>query len=297
MRKLFLAFVISSAIITLNSCGSDSGTDESNTGGDTTAVKEDTGSVAQKIFYSIPSPIELAQLIQKAGASYNKDLLNDIDNAAKYSSVNSKAINLGVYGSDLSYTSIFDQTQESILYLRCAKKLADGLGISGAFTENTVDRMQANYGNQDSLLNIISDSYYTTDEYLKENQRENTSALVIAGGWIEGLYIGTQLVRSTKDNSGIITRIAEMKGSLANLIALLESYKSEEGAAEILSSLKAIQSVYDEMKISDSKPEVKTDAKTRTTTIGGTSSYSLTTEQLNKITKLAEELRAKIIKV
>ena len=88
-----------------------------------------------------------------------------------------------------------------------------------------------------------------------------------------------------------------MKGSLANLIALLESYKSEEGAAEILSSLKAIQSVYDEMKISDSKPEVKTDAKTRTTTIGGTSSYSLTTEQLNKITKLAEELRAKIIKV
>lgn len=282
----------------MSSCGSEIGTGESTSDEDTSAVKSNNANFnTQEIFHSIPSPIEMAQLIQKAGAFYNKDVLNDIDNAAKYTSTNARALNLGAYGTDLSYTSIFNQSQESILYLRCAKKLSDGLGISGAFTEQTVERMQANYGNQDSLLNIISDSYYTADEYLKENQRENTSVMVIAGGWIEGLYIGTQLVKSTKNNAGIITRIAEMKGPLQNLLSLLELCENEDGVAEIVVRLKAIKSVYDEMKIEISKPTTNTNPKTKITKIGGTSTYSLTTEQFEKIFELAKKLRETIIKV
>ena len=157
--------------------------------------------------------------------------------------------------------------------------------------------MQANYGNQDSLLTIISDSYYAADEYLKDNQRENTSILVIAGGWIEGLYIATQLVKSTTNNSGIITRIAEMKGSLENLVFLFESFGKEEGVTDLVTNLKAIKSVYDEMEPIDAETEVTTDSQKKITTIRGTSTYSLTPEQLAKITLLAEKLRTKIIKV
>ena len=170
---------------------------------------------AQNVFYSIPSPIETTTLLKAAGAKYDAKILNPIENVAKYESVASKAMNLGIYGSDLSFTSIFDQTQESMLYLRCTNKLASGLGISGAFDESTTSRIEANMQNRDSLLSIISDSYWNADAYLKDNGQPGVSALIVAGGWMEGLYIAVKIANTTK-NQAIITRIGEQKLSLDN---------------------------------------------------------------------------------
>jgi hypothetical protein len=252
---------------------------------------------AQNIFYSIPSPIELAQLIQKAGAKYNKDLLNDINNVSKYNSNSSKALNLGVYGADLSYTSVFDNnTQESILYLGCTRKLAESLGVGNAFDEKTVDRINANTGKKDSLLSIISDSYMSTDEMLKESQRENASALVIAGGFIEGIYLGTQLAKASKNGADIVNRIAEQKGTLDNVIGLLGTSAEDAGVASILTDLKALQTIFGEVTVgATSGATVKTDAATKVTTIGGKIAYTVTPATMTKLTDKAAEIRTKII--
>jgi hypothetical protein len=282
------------------SCGSNE------TAGDT--EKADTASIApqeikkisgkaQNIFYSIPSPIELAQLIHKAGAKYNKDLLNSIDNLSKYNSNNSKALNLGIYGADLSYTSVFDNnTTESILYLKCTRKLAESLGVGNAFDDKTIERMQANSGKKDSMLSIISDSYMSTDEMLKESQRENASALVIAGGFIEGIYLGTQLAKASKNNTDIINRIAEQKGTLDNVINLLSPNEEETGVASILTDIKALQTIFNEVTVNTTTAaNVKTDATTNVTSIGGKIVYTVTPETINKLTEKAAEIRTKII--
>jgi len=256
-----------------------------------------TDGKAQNIFYSIPSPIELAQLIQKAGATYNKDLLNPIENVTKYNSNSSKALNLGIYGADLSYTSVFDNnTQESILYLNCTRKLAESLGVGNAFDEKTMDRMQANTGKKDSLFSIISDSYMTTDEMLKESQRQNASALVIAGGFIEGIYLGTQLAKTSKKGADIINRIAEQKGTLDNVIGLLSSGEQDAAVTAILDDLKALQTIFSEVKVStESAASVKTNEATKVTTIGGKIVYTVTPETIEKLTAKAAEIRNKII--
>ena len=280
------------------SCGSGEGTGETegvDTSGMETGGMKKADSKAQNIFYSIPSPIELAQLIQKAGAKYNKDLLNSIDNVSKYNSNGSKALNLGVYGADLSYTSVFDNnTQESILYLGCTRKLAESLGVGNAFDEKTVDRIQANTGKKDSLLTIISDSYMNTDEMLKESQRENASALVIAGGFIEGIYLGTQLAKSSR-NADIVNRIAEQKGTLDNVIGLLGANEQDAGVASVMTDLKALQTIFSEVTVSSSSgSNVKTDAATKVTTIGGKIIYTVTPDTMNKLTDKAAEIRTKI---
>lgn len=276
--------------------GETDGTDTSDMGnGDGGMTK--SNSKAQNIFYAIPSPIELAQLIQKAGAKYNKDLLNSPDNISKYSTNTSKALNLGVYGGDLSYTSVFDDnTQESILYLACTRKLAESLGVGSAFDEKTVDRIQNNTGKNDSLLTIISDSYMTTDELLKESQRENASALVIAGGFVEALYLGTQLAKVTKNNADIITRLAEQKGTLDNVIGLLSSYEQDAGVAGVLADVKQLKELYDHVKVeSKSTSEAKTNPNTKVTTIGGKIIYTMTPELVEKLTIKSAEIRNKII--
>lgn len=282
-------------------CGSNEGTEQTGESDstDTNAVTQ-TKNKAQNIFYAIPSPIELAQLIQKAGAKYNKDLLNPPtnDNIAKYVSNTSKALNLGVYGADLSYTSVFDNnTQESILYLAATRKLAESLGVGNAFDETTVNRMEANTGKKDSLMTIISDSYMSTDEMLKESQRENASSLVIAGGFVEAIYLGTQLAKSTKNNKDIITRIAEQKGTLNNVVSLLSTYEQDAGIAPILADIKALKAILDEVTVggSSSSAEVKTNPTTKVTTIGGKISYTITPETVEKLTVKVAEIRTKII--
>ncbi len=301
LKKLFVAGILISFLSPFfTSCGSNEENAEGD-GADTSDTGDNKGtkkpSKAQNIFYSIPSPIELAQLIKRAGAKYDKDLLNDPQSASKYISNTSKALNLGVYGADLSYTSVFDDnTQESILYLAATRKLAESLGVGNAFDEKTVDRIQANTGKKDSLFRIISDSYMTTDEMLKESQRENASALVITGGFIEALYLGTQLAKSSKNPADIIARVVEQKGTLNNVVALLSTYEKEEGVAEILADVKQLKEIFDQVVVeTKSAAETKTNPTTMVTNIGGKITYTMTPELVEKLTLKAAEIRNKII--
>ena len=250
---------------------------------------------AQNVFYSIPSPVETTTLLKSAGAKYNAKYLNPIENVSKYASISSQALNLGIYGSDLSFTSIFDQNQESILYLRCTNKLATGLGISGAFDEKTTSRIEANMENRDSLLSIISDSYWTADAYLKDNGQPGVSALIVAGGWVEGLYIATQIAATTK-NKDIIARIGEQKLSLDNLVALLDSYKADnDGVTDAFKSMTELKKIYDGIPVTSSETTTSADKTKGVTTVGNGSTFTLTDAQLKQISDKAAEIRNKFI--
>lgn len=251
---------------------------------------------ATKVFYAVPSPAELALMIKATGAKFDKGILNSVDNASKYATIKSKALNLGVYGADLSYVSTFDQTQESMVYMNTCKKLADGLGLTGAIDEEIIKRMEANLNKKDSLVKIISDTYMATDTYLKENERGSESALVVAGGWIEGMYISIQVANANKNNQDIMKRIAEQKDVLENLMGLLGTYSSVEPAVEeIVNELKPLQAIYGNIKPSGQQGEVKTDTAAMKTTIESTVQYNLSPEQLAEITKILVTLRGKII--
>jgi len=288
-RSLFLFVLIG----ILSACGSDSGA-EKDEAEETELAAESTTKKAQKILYSLPSPIETASMIKKTGANYNKDILNPIENVSEYVTLISKALNMGVYGADLSYASVFDQTQESMFYLSCVKKLADGLGITNAFNENIVGRMQANMSNQDSILQIVSDSYMESDAYLKENERANTSALIIAGGWIEGLYIATKIANSSKKNDELIRRVAEQKSTLSNLISMLEGYEGDETLGIIVKDLKELYALYEGLSETKTEGETSTNAQ-GVTTIGGETNITMTQDQLNAITGKISAMRNSII--
>lgn len=286
---------LSASIITLSSCGDNENKENTEEMKDTTATEAPKQEGPKtNVFYSIPSPIQLGQLLQQAGATYDKKLLNSTDNVSKYSTKFNKALNLGVYGADMSYSAIFGQTQEVMNYLDCSKKIADELGASAAYASETINRLKKNSGNQDSLLNMISDIFMNSNENFKESEQMNTYLLSISGGFIEGLYVGTQLTKTIKKNDEIITRIAELKGSLNNLVALLSTQESDADIMNILTDLRDIKTVYDEVKIDNSQATVKENADKNTLTIGGTAKYTLTKDQLDRITTKAETLRKKV---
>lgn len=227
--------------------------------GATDPLQEARAEKTRKIFYSIPSPMETATLLKKAGADYDRNILNDVNNVDKYTAASKQALNLGVYGADLSYASVFNQTQESMFYTSCAKKLADRLGVSSAFNDSTLEAMEQNQNDREVLLDIISETYWNVDAYLKENGRDNISALMIAGGWVEGLFIATQVAR-VKDSPELRQRIAEQKLSLEDLVGLVETYESDDPAVvSVLSDLKALRTAYEGVDLSTGSSSVVQD--------------------------------------
>lgn len=252
----------------------------------------------RKIFYAIPSPLEMAVLIKNAGAVYNADLLNPIDNRDKYATSYQQALNLGIYGADLSYTSMFDQAQESLLYLSCVRKLSEMLGISGAFDDQTVDRLERNKDNRDSVMEIISDAYWTSDSYLKESERYNMSCLVIAGGWIEGLYVSSQLANQAGNNEQIKSRISDQHSSLQNLIGLLEANKEDEKVNEILLQLVDLDNTFKKNASGEvSAVTTETDNNAGVTTINGGGTPPMDNATLKMVSEKIASIRNGIIQV
>jgi hypothetical protein len=249
---------------------------------------------AEKIFAYVPSPVEIALILKDAGAKYDFSILNPIENKDRYATIKSKALNLGIYGADLSYVAVFDKSQEAMLYLTATKKLADDLGITNAFDEEKVSRIEENLNNRDSLLILIADTYWESEEYLKENERQSVSAYMIAGGWIEGLYLGTQIehnLRKSEANKEFMQRLAEQKTSLESLIELLEAYNLDD--PDMILNLKSLYELFEAIPVASNDNKVHVTSNADAAPVNG--KYKVTEDHMNKINSKVTEIRAKSI--
>ena len=244
--------------------------------------------------FSIPSPIQTAFLIKNSGAPYSKEVINPASKSSQYSSNFSKALNLGIYGADLGYVTIYDQTQDAIGYLNAAKKLADELGVSGAFDAHTVERFTKNLGNKDSMLVLVGVAYRSSDAYLKNNDRNDVSGLVLAGGWIESLFFATNVYK-TKPGEDVKRRIAEQKSSLQSLIKLLTQFYSQPEYTEFIDNLNDLSTLYDGIEFKYAYEKPTTDAEKKVTTINSKTDIKITPEQIESISQKVKSIRSQIV--
>jgi len=205
----------------------------------------------KNIFYNVPSPVEVTSIIQKMNLPYHPDLLNPSTNSDNYLTQADKALNMGVYGADLSYIRIYEQYQDAAKFLVVVKKFTRELGIPEEGERAIAKRIEHNLQNQDSLLNIITETFTASDSYLKENQRGSTAALIIFGGWIETLYIATNIIDLESPQSDMVKLIVEQRYSVKNLLALLEQFPNEERIKQLLPGLKELNAKF--LEISQEK--------------------------------------------
>ena len=76
-----------------------------------------------------------------------------------------------MFGADLGYVSLYNQTQDALGYLGSIKQLSDKLGISAAFDGPTMERIKNNITNKDSMMVLVGIAYRASDAYLKNNER------------------------------------------------------------------------------------------------------------------------------
>jgi hypothetical protein len=263
---------------------------------DNAAVYEDIKQ-AEKIFNALPSPLESAMLIKSAGARFDHALLNNVGNVNSYVTNKSMALNLGIYTCDLSFASMYEQTQLIIDYMNAAKKMADGLGILKAIEQSTIDRLEENINNSEVIMEIVSETFMNSNSYLEDNGQPAVAAMVLVGGWFEGLYISTQLVDMNDFNGNkLVGRIIDQKLSIGILLNLLESSKGNPAVDELMVQVTKLKLVFDKISISTSPVRPEFDQASNTTILKSEVKTDMTPEVFKELAATVAEIRGTFVK-
>lgn len=199
-----------------------------------------------EILHRIPSPLEISVLLKESGKKYNGSFLNSPDNLSRYNTNYKRALNLGIYGTDLGYTNIYEQTQDGIKYMSTIKDLANELNIGQFFEMETIARLVSNSNNLDSLLLITTQNFNTINQYLQSQNRSHLSVLFLTGGWLEALHITCEVARANPGNAQLQETIGGQKIILDNILRLLSFYKdSDQNMASLLTDLEALKKSFD----------------------------------------------------
>ena len=244
------------------------------------------------IIQNIASPIEVAALISALNVPYSTHYLADPESLSTNTTSFEMAFSLGALSADLGYLNMYEKTGTAVNYLSIINRLADALQIGQFFDFATIKRLATSSSNLDSLMFISVNSFNNMDDYLRETERSNLSALMIAGVWVEGLYLATQ-VAVENSNEELKSMIGEQKLILNDLLLILNNYKNEQVIQEYINDLEMIKSIYDDVKITYEVGEPQTIEKDGMLLVvqSESSHVSMSDETLRKIIEITEQVR------
>ncbi len=245
-----------------------------------------------EIIQNIASPIEVAALISSLNIPFSTSYLADPDNLSTNTTSFEMAFSLGALSADLGYLNMYEKTGTAVNYLSSINRLADALQIGQFFDFATIKRLATTSSDLDSLMFISVNSFNNMDDYLRETDRSNLSALMIAGVWMEGLYLATQ-VAVENSNEDLNTMIGEQKLILNDLLLILNNYKNEQVIADYINDLEIIKSIYDDVKITYEVGEPQTMEKDGMLIVvqSETSHVMMSDETLQKIIDVTKQIR------
>ncbi len=207
----------------------------------------DKGAV-QEMVENIASPVETASLIKRLGQPFDKGLLIPPEAEDNFNTNFQKALGLGLFGTDLGYLNMYEKSSEVLTYISAVKNLADGIQVGQFFDFGSLKRLASNNENLDSLIFISQQSYNHIDTYLRENNRASLSQVIVAGVWIEGMYLTARLAKQTK-NAELEETVADQKIVISKLIPMLRVYERDASIKKLADRLDVIKDLYDQVKI------------------------------------------------
>lgn len=209
--------------------------------------KQEVETQVREFVYPLPTSYEIVEMLNKIEAAYIFGLANNPIHANKYFTERALALNLGIFGGDLSYASTYNQKQETLDYIDATRKMLEGLNLTNAVDQDLPQQIENNEDNKDALVDIITNSFYDTYDYLLNNDREAVSALVMAGAWVEGLYIATHISEETLHSIEMVNIVLKQKEPLNKLMEILNNFKDDAAIVKTIEELTPLATMYAEL--------------------------------------------------
>ena len=248
-----------------------------------TGTQKDSGSTSA-IAFALPAPLQIATMLKNNAVSFSEKALVPHKPNRVFPSDYSRAINLGMYTTDLGYTAVFGQKQITLNYYKEVNNLLNDLHLPEKVNMAMAKRFQNNIENTDSLCMIILGSFNQWQSYFQENNREDDGLYILAGTYIEGLYLSLNHPAIQKTEA-FRSLVGQQKLFLDNILELSNYMDKKPDFDDLYSKLGAIQQAYDAIHVS-----VTTDKQGKNTI-----SCSFTPQQLASLTAKTMEIRNSIL--
>jgi hypothetical protein len=278
-------------LLTLSSCEERTGTHENAPAIDSNGISSTGTMNLEGEIISVPSPVQISMMIQRARIPFDRELLNPLTNKDQYLTEYDKAMALGVYGADLAYAANYEAGQLTGDYFSAVGKLSADLQIIDHIDPKLISALNNNIGNRDSLLRLNAQFFKAGDSYLKEVKRSDLAGLILFGGWVEALHISVKAGKSSED---IRARIGEQNNaavSLRNLIGKL----TDPSMKEIQDQMAAVTRLFEAMRVNYTYQKPINDAKEKVTYLRSKTTVEITPEQLAELETETVKLRNLII--
>ena len=258
-------------------------------------TKNNAKQAKNEIFYGILTPVEIFTIFNRLGITYNNAALDPISNRDQYLSSSKASINTGVYGVDFAYLKVFGVGQQMIDYMVTIREMSNKLGIPDRFLTEPIKRVQSDISEPDTILFLMDDAYTKMEAHLRESGRESTAGLMIMGGWIEAMFIATQVVYNPeKPDAEVVQKIAQQKYTLTSLLSFLKNYYDDPVVVYYSKKLKYLKNYFDSFDIYFKKGDLEIDTVKQVFRSSG-SQMTVTVETLNRIRDYVSKLRTEIV--
>lgn len=276
--KIKLLFV--AGLLALYSCSNSSQEEKPAEKSTSTAVEEESipEETEEEVSVIFPSAVDIMTVFKQAGLSYEKGITLPAEKHADFIRKEEKAIALGMYTADLAYCVVNQQQNQALGYIKAVRQVSELLGLSSVYeNEILLKRFEQNINNEDSTLTILAEIQSETDMYIEENGLQDLAAVIFAGAWTEGMYLGVE-ANDDYDQESISTRVVEQMELLDNVVKMLQVSELGNVGQSLLKDLSALQEQYSYF---DSVTEAQ-----QTETIP-----TLSLSELNKLAKQIKTLR------
>ena len=257
MKKIFAGFIIPLLIIGFTSISS---CKDSVSKQQKKAEKEKVKELEDEIethVYPLPTSAEVIRMLTELEVGYIFGISNPVENSKKYFTSAPRAINLGVYGADLSYATLYNQQQSVIDYLEAIRSLAAELNMSKIYDVDLYNKLKQNVDIKDELVKILTDAFDNTYEHLSENDQQPLALLVVGGAWVEGMYLTTHVSEAAYQVAGISKVLLEQKKSFEVLLEITTPYLNDPSVSDFVKKLDPVKKVYEGLDTSLTEQNIK----------------------------------------
>ena len=248
-----------------------------------------------EVFYGVLTPVEICAIFNRLGVPYNDATLNPTSRRDEYLSSSKASINTGIYGVDFGYLKMFGIGQEMINYMVTIREMSNKLGIPDHFLTEPIRHVQGDMSDPDTIIILMNTAFYNMEEHLRAGGKESTAGLMVMGGWVEALFIATQLLYdSDNPDPEVVQRIAEQKYTLTSLLSFLKNYYDDPVVVYYSKKLKFLKNYFDTFDIYFKKGDLEIDTTKQVLRSSG-SEMTVTVETLNNIRDYVLKLRTEMV--
>jgi hypothetical protein len=194
--------------------------------------------------YPLPTSAAVIKQLTELEVGYMIGLTNPAANVKKYYMSYTRSINLGVYGADLSYVSLYNNIQEAQVYLDVIRSLSNDLNMSKVYDRSLYDSIKKNVDNRDRLVKILTNTFTDTYNYLSDNDQQTLALLVVGGAWVEGMYLTTNVSEEAYNVATIAKVLIDQKKSFDTYLDLAKPYMDDQMIKDFVKELDPIKTVY-----------------------------------------------------